>query len=191
MNLIKRIYEAVIVDDYIEPLTSEFLTAIFSASRRRRRESRPNLHTEGQPDTESSEESIEDIPVTDGDDILHIFSNINREYTLDELNRVQIQLIDKLVKVKKIIVSRSPGYIQSIEECFSRVEEVGEEAEFTKPKVKELKETLQRLEMSRKKSQAIVNLRIKLNNLRSLGVYLEKMPNPNQMKLPQLKRISL
>lgn len=65
------------------------------------------------------------------------------------------------------------------------------DAEITKPKVRDLKEILKKLEMTRAKSEKIVNLRIKYNNLKLLSNYLQKLPNLNQLKLPQLKRISL
>lgn len=70
-------------------------------------------------------------------------------------------------------------------------EDVASDAEVTKPKVRDLKETLKILEMTRAKSQKIVDLRIKHNNIKLLANYVQKLPNLNQLKLPQLKRISL
>lgn len=89
---------------------------------------------------------------------------------------------DNLDNVKSYICYKHPEYLDNLQGSLKEVDGMVEQAHTTRPKLAILRQTLKRLEESRKKSEQVVGLRIKVGNLKNLVGLISQMPNLNKMR---------
>ena len=61
----------------------------------------------------------------------------------------------------------------------------------TRPKLAELRDHLHKLEQSRRQSEEVVQLRVKVNNVKSVLTLLSQMPNVTRMRIKELRNLDL
>lgn len=120
-----------------------------------------------------------------------MFRSLSSECRLEELEQLIRLLKEKLDDIRLHICNNHLSYLNSIQLSLIEADQVVVRSQATRPQLARLREHLRKLEQSRGQSEKVMQLRVRVNNIKSLLTLLVQMPDLNRLRVKELRGLQL